>query len=427
MVKVYGEFYGCSANRADHEIMMGLLKNAGMEIVDSPDKSDINVITTCAVKNTTVSKMFHKSRKLTEKRKPLIVAGCLSKIEKERNVIEKFNPKASFVGPDSITRIVDVAEAALVGKKVIELERLKDEKVNLLHLRTNPVIDITEINSGCLSNCSFCATKLARGTLYSYRPHSIREQIKKSVSEGAKEIWLTSQDSSAYGRDIGTNLSDLLESIGRIDGKFFVRVGMMNPLHFKKIEIKNLIEAYKNEKVFKFLHLCAQSGSNNILKIMKRGYSVEDFIKYTESFRKEIPEITLMTDVITGHPGETDEDHQQNIQLIKGVEPDLVNLSKFAPRPGTAASRMEKIPVDTVNKRAKELFKIIQDASRNQNKKWLGWEGEVVIDEIVKGALIGRNYAYKPIIIKEKVELGSIVNVKVVKTDLYTLGGKISL
>ncbi len=268
MVKVYGEVYGCSANRADHEIMLGLLKNASMEIVDSPEKSDANLITTCAVKSATVSKMFHKSRKLTSIGKPLIVAGCLSKIEKERKVIERFNPKASFIGPDAVTSIVDAVNSAIKGEKVLLLDRLPEEKVNLPHFRTNPIIDITEINGGCLSSCSFCATKLARGNLYSYRPHSIREQIRKSLQEDVKEIWLTSQDSSAYGKDIGTNLPELLESIVAIEGKFFVRVGMMNPLHFKKVEINDMIDILKNEKIFKFLHLCVQSGSNNILKIM---------------------------------------------------------------------------------------------------------------------------------------------------------------
>ncbi|MBI2542627.1 MAG: tRNA (N(6)-L-threonylcarbamoyladenosine(37)-C(2))-methylthiotransferase [Candidatus Aenigmarchaeota archaeon] len=425
MVKVYGEFYGCSANKADYEIMIGLLKDAGMEIVDSPKNSDINLITTCAVKTPTVNRMIFRSNELTKFNKPLIVAGCLSKIEKERQLIEKINPKASFVGPDSITKIVDVAHATLNGEKVLSLERVYEEKVGLPHLKTNPIVDIVEINSGCLSSCTFCATKLARGNLYSYRPHSIREQIKQSIKEGVKEIWLTSQDSSAYGRDIGTNLPELLDSIIRIDGNFFVRVGMMNPLHFKKVEIKDLINAYKNEKVFKFLHLCVQSGSNKVLKIMKRGYTVEEFVYYVERFREEIPELTLMTDIITGHPGEDEEDHEQTVELIKEIKPDLTVLSKFGARPGTQAAKMGQTPQKVVNERSKELSKIIRHVSYERNKRWLRWEGKVLIDEKVEGAVVGRNYAYKPIVIKENLGLGSTVNVKISKVTRYALTGKL--
>lgn len=413
MTKIYGEVYGCTANKADHEIMMGLLRNSGMEIVDSPEKSDINLITTCTVKSQTAARMVFKSRELTKHNKPLIVGGCLPKIEKERHMIERITPNASFIGPDSITKIVDVAHDALNGRKALVLDRVREDKANLPHIRTNPVIDIVEINSGCLSNCTFCGTKLARGNIYSYRPHLIREQIRQAVFGGCKEIWLTSQDSSAYGRDIGTNLVELLESITRIEGDFFVRVGMMNPLHFKKVEIKDLIRVFRDDKIFKFLHLCVQSGSNNVLKIMGRGYAVEDFIRYADEFRKEIPELTLMTDVIVGHPGETEDDFNQTIKLIEKLEPDIVNISRFGSRPGTAASKMKQLSTTVINRRSKKLSTIVRSISHEKNKKWLGWEGKVIITNSVGNVSIGSNYAYKPITIKGKIAWGSIVQVKI--------------
>ncbi len=414
VVKVYGEVYGCSANKADHEMMLGLLKKSGMEIVDSMDESDINIITTCAVKTPTVNRMIFRSRELTKENKPLIVAGCLSKIDKERNLVREINPKASFVGPDSITKIVDVAHATLNGESVLSLERVFEEKIGLPRIRANPIVDIIEISGGCLSKCSFCATKIARGDLYSYRPHSIREQINQSLKEGVKEIWLTSQDSSAYGKDIGTNLPSLLESVSGIEGNFLVRVGMMNPLHFKKVEIKDLISAYKNDKIFKFLHLCVQSGSNKVLKMMRRGYAVEDFVSYVERFREEIPELTLMTDVIVGHPGEEEDDFEQTVELVKAVGPDLVNLSKFGARPGTAAAKMGLVPTNVVSVRSRKLWKTIRKTCLERNKFWKGWEGKVLIDEMNDGFVTGRNYAYKPIVIKNTdLKLGEEAFVKV--------------
>ncbi len=144
-----------------------------------------------------------------------------------------------------------------------------------------------------------------------------------------------------------------------------------------------------------------------------------------ESFRREIPDITILTDVITGHPGETEEDHQRTIELINDIKPDEVNLSKFGARPGTHASKLQQIPKDIVNRRSRELAEIIKETSIQKNKKWLGWKGSVLIDEKVGNAVIGRNHAYKPVVIKENLELGANANVKIVKTTRHALVGRI--
>lgn len=426
MPKIYSEVYGCSANRSDYEIMLGLLKSNGFELVDSANKSDINLLVTCTVKTPTANRMIFRIKELTKTNKPLIVAGCFAKAEPE--VVEKLNPNASLIGPNSIDKIVDVVYKTLSGRKSIEING-SVEKANLPHFRTNPIIDIVEINSGCTSFCSFCETKLARGNLISYRPDKIRDQIKKAVSEGCKEIWITSQDTSAYGRDIGTNLPELLESITRIEGEFMVRVGMMNPLHFKKVEIEDLIQVYKNEKIFKFLHLCVQSGSNKVLKDMRRGYNVEDFIYYVEKFRKEIPEITLETDIIVGFPTETEEDFQQTLKLIKEVRPDVVNVSKYSHRPGTAAAKMKQLDPKVVNERSKIMYELTKKIALQNNKsKWLNWKGKVLIDE--KGnrenTWMGRNYAYKPIVVESPENLfGKFVDLKVVEVKSNYLIGNL--
>ncbi len=425
MPKIYSEAYGCSANMQDSNIMLGLLAQNGFVVVDSPSEADLNLITACAVKTPTVNKMMHRIRELSKTDKPLVIAGCISKIDKERELAEKINPKASFVGPDAITEIVNVANDTLRGKKVSILERTGKEKANLPHLHANSVIDIVEINSGCLSNCAFCASKLARGNLFSYRPHAIREQIKSAVSEGCKEIWLTSQDSGAYGRDIDTNLADLLESVNKMDGIFFVRVGMMNPLHFKKVDLHNLIESYKGEKIFKFLHLCLQSGSNNVLKIMKRGYEVEDFVYYANKFRKEIPDMTLLTDIIVGHPGESDENFKETVKILKKVKPDLSIVSRFGSRPGTEAEKMKQIPTSAISERSKILHELVRKISLERNQKWKNWKGKILIDEKVKGGVQGRNFAYKSIVVNESLPLGSVVDVSVKKVFSNFLVGKI--
>jgi MiaB-like tRNA modifying enzyme len=422
MPKVYSEVYGCSANVGDNQIMLGMLREAGYEIVDNPHDADVGLITTCAVKNPTVNRMIFRIKDISKLGKPLIVSGCLTKTE--RKVIENINSNASLVGPDSIHSIVDVAEKTLLGKKEIEVESRGKEKVSLPHVRTNPVVDIVEINSGCLSNCSFCATKLARGNLFSYRPHLVRKQIEQGLKEGCKEFWITSQDSSAYGRDIGTNLPDLIESISKIEGDFFVRVGMMNPLHFKKVEIEDLVQAYKSEKVFKFLHLCVQSGSNKVLQDMRRGYTVEDFLEYVKIFRKEIPGITIETDIIVGFPTETGEDFQETIDFVEEVRPSLVNVSRYSSRPKTSAAKMKPIDSKIVSSRSKIMHDLVRKISLEENKKWIGWQGKILVDEKVEGGVIGRNYAYKPVVIQENFELGENVAVKINRASTYFVGGE---
>jgi MiaB-like tRNA modifying enzyme len=330
--KVYIETYGCSANKSDSEIMIGLLTQNGYSIADSIDLADIAIINTCIVKTPTAKRMERRIKEIYNSGKPLIIAGCMAKAERER--IEKLAPKASIITPDAIDKIVDVVKKTLDGEKVVA-DSEKKEKVLLPRIPFNKIISIVQISSGCLSACTFCETRIAKGILKSYRPSSIIERIKEDAKNGLKEFWITSQDNGCYGFDIGTNLAELLNAIAKIEGNFFVRVGMMNPVHLirRKDLLENLIQIFKNEKIFKFIHLPIQSGSNKVLKDMNRGHTVEEFLEVVDAFRKEIPEITIETDIIVGYPTETEEDFEKTVDLLKTFNPDVVNISRFFPRP----------------------------------------------------------------------------------------------
>ena len=357
---IFVQTYGCTSNKADSQNMIGLLMQAGYSITDDENSADYFLVNTCAVKSATEEKIVHRLKELSKLNKKMIVAGCLTKVNPER--IKKVLPNfAGMIDTRSTHKIVEVVEQIEDGnQKIMQLSEIPAEKPKLPRFSFNKAIGIIKISDGCLSNCSFCATKLSRGNLYSYRPDIIRDAVKTSVEEGYKELHLTSEDSSAYGKDIGTSLPELLKSTTKIEGKFFIRVGMMNPLHFKKMEINDLIEAYKSEKIFKFLHLRVQSGSNEVLKIMRRGYTVEDFLFYIEEFRKEIPELSLLTDIIIGHPGETDEDFKQTLELIEKIRPNNVIISKFGARPGTQAAKMEQVDPEIINERSKILHGLVK-------------------------------------------------------------------
>jgi MiaB-like tRNA modifying enzyme len=420
---VWIEAYGCSANIADSEIIAGTLNSHGYNIVNCIDDSDLNIIVTCSVKDSTEHKMLHRIKQLTGDNKPLLVAGCLTKTERKK--IEQINPKVGLLGPNSLDRSVEAVNLTFSNNKIVFLDDSSAEKVNLPRLRVNKSISIVEIASGCLSNCSFCQTKISKGNLKSYRPGSISSQIKNDIKDGCNEIWLTSTDNGCYGKDINSNLVELLKLCTQIEGNYKLRIGMLNPMYLSEI-LYDLILVYKNEeKIFKFLHIPVQSGSNKILKQMYRGHDIEIFKKAIDEFRKSIPEITIATDVIVGFPNETEEDFKLTMDLIKESEPDIINISKYSQRSGTVSSRLKNISSDQKKLRSTILHNLSRDISRRRNTLWKGWIGDVYIDEITNTLVQGRNYAYKSVIINNadtlNLNLGQIIKVKVVDSSQYSL------
>ena len=204
----------------------------------------------------------------------------------------------------------------------------------------NSPIGIVEISSGCLSSCTFCQVKLVKGTVFSYPEEEIVNEARSLISQGAKEIWLTSTDNAAYGRDSKTSLPALIRKVAAVPGDFKIRVGMMNPLLTRRDQ-DEILNCFKLNKVFKFAHLPVQSGSNRILKAMQRGYSVSDFESMVAQLREEIPSITLSTDMIVGFPSETEAEFEESMELLKRTRPDVLNLSRFGARPGTKTAVME--------------------------------------------------------------------------------------
>jgi MiaB-like tRNA modifying enzyme len=420
---VWIEAYGCSANIADSEIIAGTLNSHGYNIVNCIDDSDLNIIVTCSVKDSTEHKMLHRIKQLTGDNKPLLVAGCLTKTERKK--IEQINPKVGLLGPNSLDRSVEAVNLTFSNNKIVFLDDSSAEKVNLPRLRVNKSISIVEIASGCLSNCSFCQTKISKGNLKSYRPGSISSQIKNDIKDGCNEIWLTSTDNGCYGKDINSNLVELLKLCTQLEGNYKLRIGMLNPMYLSEI-LYDLILVYKNEeKIFKFLHIPVQSGSNKILKQMYRGHDIEIFKKAIDEFRKSIPEITIATDVIVGFPNETEEDFKLTMDLIKESEPDIINISKYSQRSGTVSSRLKNISSDQKKLRSTILHNLSRDISRRRNTLWKGWIGDVYIDEITNTLVQGRNYAYKSVIINNadtlNLNLGQIIKVKVVDSSQYSL------
>ena len=421
MAKIWVEAYGCSASYADSEIISGLVINGGHTLANSSEESDLNLIVTCSVKDATANKMIHRIKSL--KSKPLIVAGCLPKAEQE--TVEKFSEKASLLGPNSLGKTLQVINSTLKGVRKIELADTDVSKVGLPKIRLNPTVGIVEIASGCMSECTFCQTKLSKGDLTSYRIGDIVRQVQHEVDEGCREIWLTSTDNGCYGFDVGTDLPELINAISEIPKEFSIRVGMMNPMYMPRIR-EGLLKSFENYKVFKFLHVPVQCGSDKVLNDMKRGHTSETFRDVTNKFRKKFPEFTISTDIIVGFPTETKEDFEKTVELIKETKPDIVNLSRYSARPGTEAAEWEQVDVTEVKRRSKEIFNLTNQISRENNQDWIGWKGDVLFDENSDDGIRGRNFAYKPIFVKEPIKIGQSRCVKIVGATNHSLVGEIA-
>jgi MiaB-like tRNA modifying enzyme len=428
-MRVFVKGFGCSSSLADSEVLAGCLAEAGYEVVDGEDAADVLIYNTCAVKGPTENRLIDLLTKVPVHKK-VIVAGCLPLINFERLCREtRFD---GVIGPAGGDKIVDVVARVLKGEKVVALDGAERAKPSLLlpRLQSNPVVSIIPINYGCLGSCTYCCVVHARGHLRSHSVQEIVTRARTDLCEGIREFWLTSQDTGCFGRNSGSSLAELLDSLCGVEGDFKIRVGMMTPNTVMDI-LEDLIQAFRNDKVFKFVHLPLQSGDEDVLRGMRRFYLPSEFRSIVESFRKVFPDITIATDIICGFPGESEEAFGKTLKLIGDVKPDIVNVSKFFARPGTEAAKMQDrfVPFSEIKRRSSAAASLARRMVFERNRGWVGWNGSVLIDEIgkVPNSFVGRNFAYKPIVVKSaKAEMfGRVLNVKVIRVLETYLEGEI--
>lgn len=414
-MKVYVKTYGCTHNKADSEVMAGLLDKAGYELVDD-ESADLLLINTCTVKDPSEKKFYSELKRIE---KPVVVAGCIPQSDKRNSKLKN----CSLLGVNQIHKVVEVVDKTLNGEIVHLLQRKSDLNLILPKIRKNPLVEIIPISSGCMGSCTFCKTKQARGGVKSFSEEEIIKQIRLALNDGIKELWLTSEDSGAYGLDIGTTLPELLKKILKIPKDFRMRLGMTNP-EYVYTYANELVEIFKDERMFKFLHVPVQSGNDEVLKLMVRPYTVEQFKESVNKIKKAVPNITIATDIICGFPGETEEAFEDTINLLKEMKIPVVNISKFYPRPDTPAAKMKLIPTHVVKSRSKSLTDF--NETNISNEEWLDWNGSVLVDDVGKnGDFIGRNDYYKPVIVSGDDLLGKRVDVKIIEVFRDYLKGKL--
>lgn len=424
--RFYLETYGCSLNTADSDIIVGRLQNMKAERVQEIADADLIILNSCGVKEPTEDRIVSRLEDLAQRKTPVVVAGCLPRISLSR--IERAIPDyAAILGPQSIESLASVVPRVLEGERGIQ--HLDSDEASKLKWFTGPpdsVICTVPICEGCLGNCAYCAVKFARGQVKSHSIKDIHRVIERCVHLGYREIRLTSQDAAVYGTDTGESLVSLLNVAGKIEGSHKFRLGMFNP-NLVLDSIDEILQAMDNPHFFKFFHIPLQTGSNKLLKAMKRQYTVNEWERVVQKIRNRFNNATVATDIIVGFPGETKSEFEETLDLIRRIRPNVVNISKYGDRPGTLASKSkEKVNTDAKKMRSRSLTSLVSEILIESNESWIGWTGPVILTEKgSKGGTVGRNESYKTVIIHDTSSLGSTVDVEIISAERTHLNGKI--
>lgn len=394
------ETYGCTMNQGEGLEFQRIISELGHEVVSDTDEAEIVVLNTCTVIKATENRMIRRLRELSKCGKEIIVTGCMAKVQPE--VIAAAAPTSKIITFDRYHAFKSLFEG-WYGRG------------HSLPIPDSEITEIVPIAQGCLGGCTYCITRLARGRLKSIPQSIIVERCSRAIRRGCREILLTAQDTASYGLERGENLGQLIEKICKLDGNFMVRVGMMNPDSLLRI-LDDYRSAWKKENVYKFLHLPVQSGSDRILELMGRRYTASQFMSLVETFREEFPDMTLSTDVILGFPGEEEEDFEATVELIEKIRPNILNITRFSPRPGTPAYRMKGAqPGWKIKEWSRQLTKLRFDIADRINREYIGRIEKALVTEHGKdGDYICRTRNYWPVVIKEKVRLGDFVTVELI-------------
>ena len=409
LMRVLIEAYGCSLNHGEAEEFIDGLDEMGHEIIDDQDRAQAFVLFTCAVIETTERHMLKRIGELAAfPGKKLLVCGCLPNISPEK--IKKIAPHAILVGTaNHMSGLAHFSNGAVKPA-----------------LRKS-FIGILPIASGCLGTCSYCITKTARGILNSRRPNEVLKRLQGQIKNGAAEVQLCAQDTAVYGADVSSNLAELVQILSAAKGNFMMRVGMMNPASVLR-DRENIFLAYEDSKVFKFLHLPVQSGSDEILGRMNRNHTVADFESVVETFRSHFPEMTLSTDIIIGFPGEKDDDFSMSLELMKRMNPDIINITRFSSRPGTKAHTMkDRVPSRIAKDRSRILTELRFSLTGEKYAAFRGRNVRALATEYrMEGTTFLRTLNYRPVVVEGEIELGRWYDVLITGNEKTHLAGKLT-
>lgn len=426
--KIWIRTWGCSHNNSDGEYMAGQLAAYGYKITENASDADLWLLNSCTVKNPAEDHFRNSIKKAQEENKKLVLAGCVPQAQPRQDYLKGL----SVLGVQQIDRVVEVVEETIKGHSVRLLGQKKDNgkrlggaRLDLPKIRKNPLIEIISINTGCLNACTYCKTKHARGNLASYPIDQLVDRAKQSFQEGVCEIWLTSEDTGAYGRDIGTDLPALLwKLVEVIPEGAMLRLGMTNPPYILE-HLEEMAKILNHPRVYAFLHIPVQSASDSVLMEMKREYCVADFKRVVDFLKEKVPGITIATDIICGFPGETDHDFQETVKLVEEYKFPSLFINQFYPRPGTPAAKMEQVPAQVKKQRTKDLSRIFHSYNPYDHK--IGERQQVLVTEesFDSKFYVAHNRFYEQVLVpKNPTFMGKMVEVDIYESGKHFMKGR---
>ncbi|NWT14106.1 CDKAL methylthiotransferase, partial [Vireo altiloquus] len=426
--KIWIRTWGCSHNNSDGEYMAGQLAAYGYKITDNSAEADLWLLNSCTVKNPAEDHFRNSIKKAQEGKKKVVLAGCVPQAQPRQEYLKGL----SIIGVQQIDRVVEVVEETIKGHSVRLLGQKKDNgkrlggaRLDLPKIRKNPLIEIISINTGCLNACTYCKTKHARGDLASYPIEELVDRAKQSFQEGVCEIWLTSEDTGAYGRDIGTDLPTLLwKLVEVIPEGAMLRLGMTNPPYILE-HLEEMAKILNHPRVYAFLHIPVQSASDSVLMDMKREYCVADFKQVVDFLKERVPGITIATDIICGFPGETDEDFQETMKLVELYRFPSLFINQFYPRPGTPAAKMPQVPAAVKKQRTKDLSQLFHSYNPYDHK--IGERQRVLVTEesFDSNYYVAHNPFYEQVLVPKDPQLmGKMVEVSIYEAGKHFMKGQ---
>lgn len=426
--------FGCQMNEHDSEVIDGLLTERGFSSVKERKDASIVIINTCSVRDNADKRFFGtlgqlKKRKESDPSFIVCVCGCMMQQQRVVDTIKAKYPWVDVIfGTNSIHHIPELIEKVAIEKeKVVDIIENTEEIVEGLPAKR--LFDhkaLVNIMFGCNNFCTYCIVPYTRGREKSRAPESIVDEVKVLVADGVKEIMLLGQNVNSYDGN-GTSFAELLKMLNDVDGLERIRFMTSNPKDLSD----ELIETFAVcDKLCRNLHLPIQSGSNRVLKRMNRKYTREDYLKLIEKLRKTVPDITLSTDIIVGFPGETNEDFEETLSIVKEVEYDSAFNFIYSIRKGTPAEKFEdQIEESEKHRRFDLLVNAVNEISEKKNKAYQDRVEKVLVDGVSKNdksTLTGRTDGFKLVNFAGKKELiGSLVDVKITDAKTFSLFGEV--
>ncbi len=422
---------GCQMNKADSERLAAFLENNNWHETSVINQAKLIIINTCGIRQSAEDRVYGLINQIRKKNKiaKMVVTGCLSRrldVQKRlRGKVDIFLPASSM--PD-LFKLLDqkIKQSPL---SLDEVRVLQGEKyLSILPKYQSSFSAFVPIGNGCNNFCSYCVVPYARGReVYRLAPEIIKE-IQSLVRLGYKEIILIAQNVNSY-RSRNYNFSYLLKNIAEIKGDFWIRFSSSHPKDVS-LDLLKILAQYK--KICPHLHLAVQSGDNQILKAMNRGYTVEKFLDLINQARKLRPELAITTDAIVGFPGETNKQFNNTVRLFKKAKFDLAYISRYSPRPYTVAYQMlDNVNLAEKKRREQLLNSVLEKTAISKNKKYLKKAVRILIEGINKNGLYyGKTGSYKNVIVSgdyqaNKEVVGNFVAVKINQADAFGLAGEL--